>query len=430
MKRAIYLVVSALMMASVFAGCGSNSGSSTTTADTSKTAATTQAATTQAASNIKGKITFATQRTDKADTTLKDLAKEFMDMYPGTEVEIDSIKDPANVLKVKMASAELDDVSLVPPGVDKKNIQSYFLPIDDLGFTKDNFYYYDNLLADDGHHYGLMSSVSFNGMVYNKKVFKDCGIETVPKTMDELYAACEKIKAKGIVPIASNFKDKWPLDTYAYLGFMLTGDPEFDNKLMTTDTFIADNGLLNAFKVLKTFKDKGYLEKDLMSTSWDGFRKDFPAGKFGMTFIPSWYPPQFIELGGKAEDVGMFPFPDTKYILMGGDWQYGVSKTSKNIDTAKAFLKFAFENGRLQEKVGVLSPIIGTKYSLECINELLSFGLPTTTANNDLYGNEVYNKMAVDVKDMMQEYMLSKTPDDVVKKYNQKWAEARKALGK
>ncbi len=428
MKRAITLAVSALMLVSIFAGCGNNSGSSTTAENTSKPAETTQAETTQAASKITGKITFATQRTDKADTTLKDLTKEFMDIYPGTEVEIDSMKDPGSILKVKMASGELDDVSLVPGGVNEKNIQDYFAPIDDLGFTKDNLYYYDTCLGKDGKLYKLVSSVSFTGMVYNKKVFKDCGIESTPKTMDELYDACEKIKAKGIVPIASNFKDKWPLEAYAYFGYMLTGDSAYYVKLSDSDTLIGDNGLLNALKILKTFKDKGYLEKDLMSTSWDSFRKDFPAGKFGMTFIASWYPPQFVELGGKAEDVGMFPFPDTKYILLGGDWQYGIAKTSKNIDTAKAFLKFAFEKGRLQEKVGALSPIVGTKYSLDCVNELMSSGLPTVMAIRDFYDSAVYNKMAVNINDIAQEYMLSKTPDDVVKKYNQKWAEARKAL--
>ncbi len=37
---------------------------------------------------------------------------------------------------------------------------------------------------------------------YNKKLFAKAGITEFPQTWDELFAACEKLKAKGIIPIS------------------------------------------------------------------------------------------------------------------------------------------------------------------------------------------------------------------------------------
>ena len=47
-----------------------------------------------------------------------------------------------------------------------------------------------------------------NWMFYNTKVFADAGVEP-PKTFPELLAAGEKLKAKGVIPIASGGQPTW-----------------------------------------------------------------------------------------------------------------------------------------------------------------------------------------------------------------------------
>ena len=63
----------------------------------------------------------------------------------------------------------------------------------------------------DGKIYGYPANVEYLGVFYNKQMFKDAGIEEVPKTRDEFEAACEKLEESGVTQIASTFKDSWTL---------------------------------------------------------------------------------------------------------------------------------------------------------------------------------------------------------------------------
>ena len=61
--------------------------------------------------------------------------------------------------------------------------------------------------------YGLPIGGSIEGIFYNKEYFEQKGL-TVPKTLDELEAIADKIKADGKIPFAQSSKDAWiPLMT-------------------------------------------------------------------------------------------------------------------------------------------------------------------------------------------------------------------------
>ncbi|WP_257610710.1 extracellular solute-binding protein, partial [Oenococcus oeni] len=47
------------------------------------------------------------------------------------------------------------------------------------------------------------------GVIYNKALFKKAGIKTVPTTWNELIADAKILKAKGITPFESAYKDTW-----------------------------------------------------------------------------------------------------------------------------------------------------------------------------------------------------------------------------
>jgi raffinose/stachyose/melibiose transport system substrate-binding protein len=54
----------------------------------------------------------------------------------------------------------------------------------------------------DGKIYGVPYSTPVMGVFYNTEIFEKNGI-AVPKTYDEFVAACEKLKAAGVLPIAA-----------------------------------------------------------------------------------------------------------------------------------------------------------------------------------------------------------------------------------
>lgn len=437
MKRAIALLVAALMATSLFAGCGKSSDTAADVKSTQVTNAAEESKTEEVKEEVKitGNITFATNRTDKADNTLKDMAQKFMEKYPGTTVEIEGLQGEAieNIIKTRMAANELPDVTPVLGTVKSTDYPNYFASLDDLGYTKDNVYFFNAGQGPDGKFYAMSSSVDYQGITYNKKVFADAGITSIPKTLDELFAACDKIKAKGIVPIASNFKDAWPMGWYTNMyAIMNTGNASYMNELKDKNEIYSDDGgLLAGCQLTRTLKEKGYFEEDLMSTSWDGMRKDLPAGKFAMVYLGSWYPPQFIDMGGKKEDVGMFPFPGVKGIALNPGWKLAVASNSKNMDTAKEFFKFMFTDNIYNNAVGELPSLIGVKTDSPWVEELLSYGVPVIEAvPDDPDYLSIVNKAQIDYRTVLQDYMTNKNPDDVVKKYNAKWADTKKALGK
>lgn len=56
--------------------------------------------------------------------------------------------------------------------------------------------------------YGIPYAANANGVMYNKTLFKEMGLQ-VPKTWDELIATAQKIKAAGKIPFYFTYKDDW-----------------------------------------------------------------------------------------------------------------------------------------------------------------------------------------------------------------------------
>jgi raffinose/stachyose/melibiose transport system substrate-binding protein len=438
MKKAFGIIVTLSMITALLAGCGSSTPKSSETSSPKATdsgMSSTQApvATTQPSTELKGKITFLTHRTDVADTTLTDIAKEFMAKNPGVEITVEANKSD-DILKTRIAANELPDIMLVPNGILQKNLANYFIPIDDLGFNKDNIWYYNNGTGPDGKLYTLSIGVNYQGIIYNKNAFKTAGIDKTPMTLDELYADAEKLKAKGIIPVASNFKDSWPLQNFsdgAYSNDLLASK-NYLNTLVSKDLYVDEPGsMLDAAKFFKALNDKGDLEKDLMSTSWDGSKRDLAQGKTAMTYLGTWLPAQIIENGANAADIGMFPIPGAKALVGSADVMYGVTKNSKSPEVAKAFLQFMWQDGYMPKKVGMIPPNKDYKPDQPFVQELFSSNLPVVEweSNSQDY-QDLISKSQIDGNKFLQEYTLSKNPQEVVDKYNKKWADTRKLLGK
>ncbi|MCX7748576.1 MAG: extracellular solute-binding protein [Clostridia bacterium] len=382
---------------------------------------------------LSGKIVFATNRVDKVDTTLADLARDFTKKNPETEIQFEGMIDDFKIISIKMAANELPDIAPVIDSLKREYYPRYFTPIDDLGFTKDDLYLYDSGLGEDGKLYSLPNAVVYSGFIYNKACFKAAGIQSVPRTTDEFFKACESLKSKGILPVASNFKDVWPLNWYGIdFAVATTGNGDYQNRLTKKDEPLSgDSGMLAGFEFARQLKEKGYLEKNLVSTNWDSMKRDFGKGKIGMVFLGSWFIPQVIENGLSAEDAGIFPVPGAKAIVFSKDKSFGIAAGSNNVELAKAFLKYCWEEGRYSNAVGDLSPLKSVKPKLQTLKELISYGLPVVDSipQNDDY-NTIINSARFNWGNVLQEYLLANNPDEVVKKYNRKWKEAKASHGK
>lgn len=60
-----------------------------------------------------------------------------------------------------------------------------------------------NAIQYNGHIYGApINDHGYNWIFYSKPVFEKSGVTSEPKTWDEMFAALDKVKAAGFIPVA------------------------------------------------------------------------------------------------------------------------------------------------------------------------------------------------------------------------------------
>lgn len=418
MKKSISLLLSLFVMLTVLAACGgdnkpSNEGSSDE-------------------GEIKGNIVFLTNRTDMIGNVYDDYKKRFEEKYPGVTLEFEAILDYDATLKVRMNSGEFPDVVFLPT-LPNSEFPEYFASLNDIEFSDE--IYFGELRSHEGEMYGVSSGASTVGIVYNKEAFKTAGITEIPKTYDEFLAASEKLKQAGIVPLASNFKDKWPLDTWVYDIPTLIGEKaDHQNTRADTDTpYTLDNPYGKSWSILRELYEKGYLEPDVNSTNWEQSKKDIATGKFAMYLLGNWVINQVIENGADPDNVGFFPFPvdnsGQAKAPLNPDFFYAVNKNG-NVPAAKAFVQWMIEESGYDEFAGFIPTLKGKEPKLAQLAEFNSFDVKFfEPAQPSDQATEIQNQARLDQASTVQEFVLAKDPQEVFNRVNDSWAKARKDLG-
>ncbi|WP_311198737.1 ABC transporter substrate-binding protein [Paenibacillus hexagrammi] len=427
MKKYLSVAAALTMSVSFLAACGSKADDQNGAAETPKAtqgAAATAKSADSNADKIKGKITFLTNRTDMVGKEYVDYAKRFKEKYPNADVEFEAVQDHDKNIKVRMSTGDLPDVTLIPT-IPNSDLPKYFAPLDDLGLN-DKIYFKD-YKATGGKVYGISAGATTVGIVYNKKAFADAGITDVPKTLDEFYAACEKLKAKGIVPLASNFKDQWPLYPWASeIPQVISGNPNLNNDRVKSDApYAMDNAYGQSMSILRTMHEKGYLEPDINSTNWEQSKKDIASGKFAMYLLGNWVIPQVISSGTTSDNVGYFPFPYDNFGKLNAplspDWAYGVNKDSKNVETAKAFVKWMIEDSGFDDFAGFIPVLKDKQPKMAQLAEFNAYGakyIEGASDSDDM--TQIVNKAQIIKEAVVQDFVLNKDPKAYFDKLNEK----------
>ncbi|MEV5326033.1 extracellular solute-binding protein [Nonomuraea sp. NPDC052634] len=164
----------------------------------------------------------------------------------------------------------------------------------------------------DGKTYGLPTDIGLVGFWYNKKLFKQAGIDEPPTTWSAFLEDVKKLKASGTIPIALAGKEKWPGHYYwAYLALRIGGlealkQAETDHDFTKPD-FIEAGRQVKALADLQPFQ-KGFLNAAYSSP--DGQAALVSNGKAAMELMGQWAPATQNDAGkGLGDDLGFFKFP-------------------------------------------------------------------------------------------------------------------------
>lgn len=381
---------------------------------------------------VSGEITFATNRIDKKEE-IKEIINDFQEINPSIKVNLEVIGNVEEILKRRASVGELPDVTLVPESIKNDELKDYFLPLDDLGFSDDNINNYNIGTDEEGNLYTMSASMIWLGVIYNKQVFKEAGITDVPKTAEEFFEDCKKIKEKGIIPIALNYKQSWLISEWVEsIPYLFEPDIEKEVSENNKEILSEDSGMFKSLEFARKIVKSGYCEKDLLNYEWEQCKNDLKDGKTAMVVWSSDLKNQLVEMGADKDNIGMFPVPESRLINIVGDYQIGVSKNSKYPEAAKEFFKFLFEDSRYAKAVKVTSSMKDSRDSEEMLNEISKFDIElkyqADTLKNLSKDDKRNQTMYLNTKRLLgvdyafvQNYITSQDTKKIIEDLNKSW---------
>ena len=307
--------------------------------------------------DITTTIKFIHHKTDREeDGTMADLVGKFNAMYPNITVETEGITDYQEDALLRLSTGDWGDVMFIP-AVDAADLPSYFAPYGTVEEMSELINFADQWKDTAGNCYGIGYMGNAQGVLYNKKVFADAGITTLPKTPDEFIAALQAIKDNtDAIPLYTNYAAGWTMGGQwdAYLGAITTSDETWLNqKFVHTAEPFKDNGdgtgAYALYKILYDAVAQGLIEDDYTTTDWEGCKGMINNGEIGVMVLGSWAIAQMKAAGENPDDIGYMPFPITvngqQYTTAGPDYSFGINVNASDDNKAAAmtFVKFMVE---------------------------------------------------------------------------------------
>ena len=386
---------------------------------------------------------------DYGGVTWKEYLDAFHEMYPGIEVDITTDTNYADDALTHLQSGDYETVMMIP-AVDKADLSIYFMSFGDLD-TMSGLINYASQWAYEDEVYGIPSTATAQGIVYNKKVFEEAGITELPKTPDEFIDALKKIKENtDAIPLYTNYAAGWTMGAWdAYIGGNATGDAAYLNQklLHEKDPFRDYGDGTHPYAVYKILYDavaEGLIEDDYTTTDWEGCKGMINNGEIGCMVLGSWAYPQMEAAGPNAEDIGYMPFPISvdgqQYAAAGPDYCFGInvnaSEDEKN--AALVFVKWMTEESGFSYNEDGLPIVAGSdETKLDFADVIFVQDEPAVAGEEDLL-NELNMESELNINNggntKIQEIIEHASNgdmefDDIMAEWNALWTDAQESCG-
>ena len=245
-------------------------------------------------------------------------AAKYKQAHPDFSITVEAVPDrPAYLQKVKIlaTSGELPDLfdadaepyfaDIVANGL-VANVGAIF---DEIGVT-DRFYKFslDYERLDDGSLYLIPFESNTEYFWYHPSMLAAAGVE-VPTTLDDLLAACGKLKQAGITPVSVDGKDGWPIYRYlSFPAFRETGNKFLEELKTGAVSMNSDVGLASA----KFLQDMGAscFQEGFTTANYTAALDLFTSGQAAIYYMGTWEIPTMTNPDGTLkDDVAYFTLP-------------------------------------------------------------------------------------------------------------------------
>ncbi|MET9471637.1 extracellular solute-binding protein [Streptomyces sp. NPDC002917] len=229
----------------------------------------------------------------------------------------------------------------------------------------------------NGKTYAVPQVIDSMGIFYNKKIFKEAGVE-VPTTVDQLKTVSKKIKEKtGKTGLYLRGDD-----AYWFLSFLYGEGGDLVDASTKSVTVDNPEGV-KAMKVVKDLVDSGAAKTDA-TDGWENMQSSFKDGKVAMIINGPWAVADTYagaEFKDKA-NLGVAPVPagSAAQGAPQGGHNLAVYAGSKNLDASYAFVDYMTSTktqAQVTKELNLL-PTRTSAYSQEAVvdNEIVGFFKP------------------------------------------------------
>ncbi|MFE5845267.1 extracellular solute-binding protein [Streptomyces niveus] len=334
---------------------------------------------------LTGTVTWwDTSTVGSEDKVFKKLAEDFEAKHKGVDVKYVNVPFGEAQNKFKNAAGSgsgapdviRSEVAWTPEFADL----GYLAPLDGTPALKDEKDFVPQAAAStkyDGKTYAVPQVIDSLGIFYNKKLFKDAGVE-VPRTIDELKTVSKTIKDKTGKTGMYLRGD----DAYWFLSFLYGEGGDLVDAKGKTVTVDSPAGV-KAMEVVKDLVDSGAAKTDA-TDGWENMQAAFKGGDVAMMINGPWAiadtyaGPQFKD---KA-NLGVAPVPagSAGQGAPQGGHNLAVYAGSKNLDASYAFVEY-MSSAESQAKITTELNLLPTRTSVYsqpevAKNEIVGFFKP------------------------------------------------------
>lgn len=366
-KKLLATILTCAMTASLFTGCGGDTGETTTNNAGGNAGGSTE--TTSSNKDLSGDITFAIWDNNLNEFIEKnDMVGKFQEQYPDIDVEVEKIKDDSeywDAMKMRASANQLPDV-MFNKTFTLSRFKDYLIDLSDTQACANN-----ELAAGyalDGKILGLPMTSGYEYVYYWKDMFKEAGV-SVPATWGEFEAAAKTLQDyygkdnADFMAIACGLKDEWP--DYPYMEFMPaleSGNGQNWNDMAKTDEpFAEGTDIYKAYHKVNDLFTSGVLGKDPLGIGSDQVTSLFATKGAAMIALGDWGLQNIMSGAEDTSELGTFYLPtrdsesDPYNVIVQGDSFMGVTTHSKNQEAAIAFVEWFYSDAWYPDYINYVS---------------------------------------------------------------------------
>jgi len=341
---------------------------------------------------------------------------DYQQLHPNVTIDLQAVADQPykDKIRVMTAAGALPDIFFAWPGDFATKFVRAGLAAD---LTK-AFYGSDwhtrlgqgpvEAFTYRGRLYGIPMDVQAKFFTYNVAIFRHNGI-VPPKTLPELFAACDKLKRNGVAPLGFGNTFGWPAIHYiTTLNSVYVPQAVLQRDYTPETGEFTDSGYVQALATLKQLLDTCMVSPTQANgVTNDAAIAEFQTGRTAFMYNNNYWFPYFTTSGGAPSTIvdnwNYFKFPSVpgargdQAFLTGAPDGFMVSSRTKHMDVVIDFLQFftSKSNAQLMTKMlGWGSPVIGSataentfpllRQSIDDINQARGMAVWLDTATNAL----------------------------------------------